>query len=79
MLVDEAGYVAIKYFNTREEYLAKQAPLGSVDLRTMDKFTYSGDLIYFEAFQVIKQSGLSLSSVQSIKKERERQKARMRE
>ena len=28
-----------------------EAFLGSVDLRTMEKFTYSGDLIYFEAFQ----------------------------
>ena len=52
VLAEEAGYCAVKYFNSRDEYLRKIAPLGSVDLRTMDNFTYSGDLIYFEAFQV---------------------------
>ena len=51
VLVEEAGYCAMKYFASRDDYLAKAQPLGSVDLRTLDKFTYSGDLIYFEAFQ----------------------------
>ena len=50
-LVEESGYCAMKYFPSRDDYMAKNEPLGSVDLRTMEKFTYSGDLIYFEAFQ----------------------------
>ncbi|QDZ21439.1 hypothetical protein A3770_05p39570 [Chloropicon primus] len=51
VLVEEDGYCTMKYFPSREEYMTDAAPLGSVDLRTVEKFTYSGDLIYFEAFQ----------------------------
>ena len=51
VLVEDAGYCAVRYYATREDYVAGGVPLGSVDLRTIDKFTYSGDLIYFEAFQ----------------------------
>ena len=38
--MEEAGYYAMKYFASREDYLAKAPPLGSVDLRTLEKFTY---------------------------------------